>query len=616
MVEGIERTVEAPLLGTVVRVHVEHDQPFPVGQPLVVIESMKMEHVVAAEWSGTVTSVLVEIGQTVSPGDPLLSTREGIEDESRSATTTLDLDLELVRPDLAEAIERHRLGLDEARPDMVERRRRTGQRTTRENVDDLCDPGTFVEYGALAIAAQRRRRSFEDLLARTPADGLVSGVGKVDGRPTVVMSYDYTVLAGTQGVHNHTKKDRLFELAERQRLPVVFFTEGGGGRPGDTDSGGMTGLDCMAFALFADLSGLVPLVGITSGRCFAGNAALLGCCDVIIATEGSNIGMGGPAMIEGGGLGVFTPDEVGPMGVQVPNGVVDIAVADEAEAVEVAKRYLSYFSGASTSGSSDGSDDRSWEFADQRLLRHVVPENRLQIYDVRQVIDTLADTDSVLEVRRGFGAGMITSLIRVEGRPMGVIANSPSHLGGAIDADGSDKAARFMQLCDAHDLPILMLCDTPGFMVGPEAEKTALVRHVSRLFVTGASLTVPFFTIVLRKGYGLGAQAMCGGSFRRPLFTIAWPTGEFGGMGLEGAVRLGFRKELEAEPDPVAREAMFQERVDRLYEQGKAVNTATYFEIDDVIDPADSRRWIATALESAPTPAPRTGKKRPNIDTW
>ena len=211
---------------------------------------------------------------------------------------------------------------------------------------------------------------------------------------------------------------------------------------------------------------------------------------------------------------------------------------------------------------------------------------------------------------------MITALIRVEGRPMGVIANSPAHLGGAIDAEGADKAARFMQLCDAHDLPILMLCDTPGFMVGPEAEKTALVRHVSRLFVTGASLTVPFFTIVLRKGYGLGAQAMCGGSFRRPIFTVAWPTGEFGGMGLEGAVRLGFRNELEAEPDPVKREAMFQERVDRLYEQGKAVNTATYYEIDDVIDPADSRRWITMALESAPPPAPRTGKKRPSVDTW
>jgi acetyl-CoA carboxylase carboxyltransferase component len=297
-------------------------------------------------------------------------------------------------------------------------------------------------------------------------------------------------------------------------------------------------------------------------------------------------------------------------------------VADEAEAVAVAKKYLSYFVDARSTGDrGDGGDGaagaaRAWECADQRLLRHVVPENRLRIYEVRDVIDALADTDSVLEVRRGFGPGMITSLIRVEGRPMGVIANNPTHLAGAIDADGADKAARFMQLCDAFDIPLLFLADTPGIMVGPEVEKTGLVRHVSRMFVTGASLTVPFMTIILRKGYGLGAQAMAGGSFKTPLFAVSWPTGEFGGMGLEGAVRLGYRNELAAIDDDAERDRVFQEMVDRMYEHGKALNTATYFEIDDVIDPADSRRWILTALDSAPPPAPRAGKKRPTIDTW
>jgi acetyl-CoA carboxylase carboxyltransferase component len=197
-----------------------------------------------------------------------------------------------------------------------------------------------------------------------------------------------------------------------------------------------------------------------------------------------------------------------------------------------------------------------------------------------------------------------------------VIANNPAHLGGAIDALGADKAARFMQLCDAHGLPLLLLCDTPGFMVGPEAEATGLVRHVSRMFVTGANLSVPFFTIVLRKGYGLGAQAMAGGSFKAPLFTVAWPTGEFGGMGLEGAVKLGFRRELDAFDDPEEREERERELVARAYEHGKALSTATYFEIDDVIDPAESRRWITTALLSAPPPEPRSGKTRPNIDTW
>jgi acetyl-CoA carboxylase carboxyltransferase component len=597
--------VESPMQGTVVSIDVADGDHVAPGHQLLVLESMKMEHVVAADTGGTIVGIDVAVGDTVFPGDRLMGVRPG-EVQARTSAAVVAVDVDHIRADLAEVLDRHAKGLDAGRPDAVARRRRTGQRTTRENVEDLCDPGSFVEYGPLVIAAQRRRRELEDLIARTPADGLVGGIGRVNGHPTIVMSYDYTVLAGTQGLQNHRKKDRLFELAEQLRLPIVFFTEGGGGRPGDTDGTGVSGLDCLAFALFAGLSGLVPLIGVNSGRCFAGNAALLGCCDVVIATAGSNIGMGGPAMIEGGGLGMYAPEDVGPMSVQVPNGVVDIAVADEAGAVEAAKRYLSYFQGPV-----DG-----WECADQRLLRSVVPENRLRAYDIRTAVDLLADTGSVLELRPDFGLGMVTALIRVEGRPMGVVANNPSHLGGAIDAPGSDKAARFLQLCDAYDLPVLFLCDTPGIMVGPEVEKTALVRHVSRLFVTGASVTVPFFTIVLRKGYGLGAQAMAGGSFKAPIFTIAWPTGEFGGMGLEGAVKLGYRKELDAIEDPDEREALFQRMVAAMYEHGKALNTSTYFEIDDVIDPADSRRWINTALASAPPPAARAGKKRPCIDTW
>jgi acetyl-CoA carboxylase carboxyltransferase component len=556
-----------------------------------------------------VIDVGVAPGQTVNPGDALvhIAPRSGGDEPAIEGLSTARTHGQgATRADLAEVLDRHAMTRDERRPDAVARRRQSGQRTARENVEDLCDPGTFVEYGALAIAAQRRRRAVEDLIERTPADGLVGGIGSVNGHRAMVISYDYTVLAGTQGLQNHRKKDRLFELAEELRLPIVFFTEGGGGRPGDTDGTGVSGLDCMAFALFGGLSGLVPLVGVNSGYCFAGNAAILGCCDVVIATADSNIGMGGPAMIEGGGLGVYEPDEIGPMSVQVANGVVDVAVADEAEAVAAAKRYLSYFQGRI--------DD--WDCADQQRLQGLIPENRMRAYDVRSVIHTVADTGSVLELREGFGPGMVTALVRIEGRPLGLIANNPSHLGGAIDADGADKAARFMQLCDAFDLPILFLCDTPGIMVGPDAEKTALVRHVSRMFVTGASVTVPFCTIVLRKGYGLGAQAMAGGSFKAPIFTVAWPTGEFGGMGLEGAVKLGFRRELEAVEDVAERDALFEQMVARMYEHGKALNTATYFEIDDVIDPADSRRWVTAALDAAPPPAPRTGKKRPCVDTW
>jgi acetyl-CoA carboxylase carboxyltransferase component/biotin carboxyl carrier protein len=604
--------VVAPMQGTVVAVDVSVGDVVRPSTQVVVIEAMKMEHVVPAGRGGVVRAVRAVVGATVHDGEVLveLDPHDELADVEAEAG---EVDLDRVRPDLAEVHDRQWRTTDAARPDVVGRRHEAGRRTARENVDDLCDPGSYVEYGSLVVAAQRRRRSLDDLIARTPADGLVAGIGTVNGEQfgpdaarCVVMSYDYTVLAGTQGQQNHRKKDRMFELAKRWRLPVVLLTEGGGGRPGDTDALGVAGLDCLAFAYFAELSGLVPLVGINAGYCFAGNAALLGCCDVVIATRDSNIGMGGPAMIEGGGLGVFPPTAIGPIDVQGTNGVVDVVVDDEAEAVAVAKHYLSYFQGALP----------DWECADQRLLRAAVPEQRLRAYDVRAVIDTMADTGSVLELRRGFGHGMVTALARVEGRPLGVIANNPLHLGGAIDADGADKAARFMQLCDAFDLPIVFLCDTPGIMVGPEVEKTALVRHVSRMFVTGGSLTVPFLTVVLRKGYGLGAQAMAGGSFKMPLATVAWPTGEFGGMGLEGAVRLGYRKELEAIEDPAERQVAFEAMVARMYEHGKAVSMASHFEIDDVIDPIDTRRLIVRTLSSVPPPPPRTGKKRPMIDTW
>ena len=604
--------IEAPMQGTIVSIDVQEGNLVHKEQQLFVMEAMKMEHVIRAEVSGAVSQILVAVGDAVFEGHPLALIEEG-EVEVAATREQKAIDLDHIRPDLSEVHERHQVGLDESRPDAVARRRKTKQRTARENIDDLCDPGTFVEYGPIVIAAQRRRRTVEDLVKNTPADGMIAGIGRVNGdlfedsrAQCILMSYDYTVLAGTQGQQNHRKKDRMFEIAEKSRLPVVFFTEGGGGRPGDTDGVGVAGLDCMAFAYWGKLSGLVPLVGINSGRCFAGNAALLGCCDVVIATRNSNIGMGGPAMIEGGGLGIFRPEEVGPVDVQVPNGVIDIPVENEGEAVQVARKYLSYFQGSI----------ENWNCADQRLLRGLIPENRLRIYDVRKVIETLADAGSVLEIRRHFGLGMVTALIRIEGRPVGVVANNPTFLAGAIESNGADKAARFMQLCDAYDLPILFLCDTPGIMVGPEIEKTGLVRHAARMFVVGASLTVPFFTIVLRKGYGLGAQAMAGGSFKAPLFTVAWPTGEFGGMGLEGAVKLGYRKELAAVDDPDKRTALFDEMVDRMYKHGKAVNTASTFEIDDVIDPLESRKWIMAALQSYPPPAPRTGKKRPCIDTW
>ncbi len=516
-----------------------------------------------------------------------------------------------VRDDLAEALERRRLTRDEARPDALERRRTAGGRTARENLADLVDPGTFVEYGGLAIAAQRMRRDQSELIERTPADGLIAGIGRVNGdlhgdrAACAVLSYDYTVLAGTQGAIGHRKKDRLFELIERMRVPTVIFAEGGGGRPGDTDYAIVSGLDTRAFALWSSLSGIVPRIAIVAGRCFAGNAVLAGASDLIVATGNIALGMGGPAMVEGGGLGSFEPEQIGPLEVQGPNGVVDVEVTDEAEAVAAAKRLLSIFQGPLPSG----------EAPDQSTLRDLVPERRRRAYDVGRAVELLVDRDSLTVLRPRFAPEMLTALARIEGRAVGVIANNPMHLAGAITSGAADKAARLLQLCDAFEIPVVSLIDTPGMMVGPEAEATGLVRHCSRLFVAGASLRVPLCAVILRRAYGLGAQAMAGGSLHEPELTVGWPTAELGAMGLEGAVKLGFRRELEAIADEDERASRLEEMVAHAHEHAKALNAATLFELDDVIDPAETRRLISSTLSAATARRPTSERPR-FVDTW
>ena len=601
--------VAAPMQATLTEWRVSEGEAVAAGQPVAILEAMKMEHVITAPVAGRVTQLLIAPGDTVMDGAPLAAL-DPVEGDAAAQVDVDDIDLDRIRPDLQEMLDRQALGRDESRPEAVAKRHALGLRTARENIADLVDPGSFNEYGEFAVAAQARRRSLEDLQANTSGDGILTGTATINrdlfgpeaGRAALAIG-DYTVLAGTQGQRHHRKLDRIFQLAGKHKIPMVLYAEGGGGRPGDTERSTVSGLDGPSFAAFAELSGQVPVVGVVTGRCFAGNAALLGCCDVIIGTEASNIGMAGPAMIEGGGLGVYKPEEVGPIDVQWGNGVVDLRVADEAEATAAARKYLSYTQG----------DLTEWEEGDTRRLRHLVPENRLRVHEVRDVIEALADVGSVLELRRGWGPGMVTAFLRIEGKPYGIIANNSKHLGGAIDADAADKAARFLQLCEAYGLPVISLVDTPGFMVGPEAEKTALVRHVSRMFVVGASLTVPIYGVVLRKGYGLGAMAMVAGGFKEAALTVSWPTGEFGGMGLEGAVRLGFRKELEAVSDPVEKEELYQKLVAGMYAQGKAVAYASATEIDGVIDPAETRSWIANARNVAPPP-PRGG--RPFVDTW
>jgi acetyl-CoA carboxylase carboxyltransferase component len=603
--------VSSPIAGVVQEILVTEGDLIEAQQVVALIEVMKMETEVRAPAPGRVTAISVRPSESIAEGASLctLQPRPGADPAGAAAAERTPGGR---REDLDEVLDRRRRAVDEGRPDAVALRHERGGRTARENLFDLVDEGSFVEYGRLALAAQRQRRNEDDLIARTAADGIVGGTARINGEDfgdagrCAVLSYDYTVLAGTQGAVGHFKKDRLFELIERMRLPVVLFAEGGGGRPGDTDYPTGSSLTARAFALWGRLSGLVPRIAIVAGRCFAGNAALAGTADLLIATEGSSLGMGGPAMIEGGGLGSFDPEDVGPIDVQEANGVVDLRVVDEAAATDAARRLLSYFQGPLA----------SYESPDQGPLRDLVPESRRRSYEIRQLLATLADRGTVTELRRGFGPGMITAFARLEGRPIGVIANDPAHLAGAITATGADKAARFLQLCEGFDIPVLSLVDTPGMMVGPQAEATGLVRHCSRLFAVGSNLTVPLLAVVVGRGYGLGAQAMVGGSFLEPLLTLAWPTGELGPMGIEGAVKLGMRDELETIPDPEERERRVSELVAGLRQHFRALNVATYFELDDVIDPAETRGLLARTLTAAPSPPPRRGKKVPWIDTW
>ncbi len=613
------QNIRSPLQAQVVQWLVQPGEVVAAGEVLVIVEAMKMEHEIRAPQTGRLGELFIQPGEAVNEGEALGTLRAMAADDAPHAAAHNDApaiahtantsapraspESSATRADLHQLQTRLAFTQDAQRPEAVAKRHALGLRMARENIADLCDPGTFTEYGALAVAAQSRRRSADDLVRNTPADGMVTGIGQIHGQRVVVMAYDATVLAGTQGMRNHQKTDRMLGIALQNNLPVVLFAEGGGGRPGDVDVAIVAGLNLTTFAAFARLNGRVPVIGVVAGRCFAGNAAFLGCCDVVIATKDSNIGMGGPAMVEGGGLGVFKPEQIGPSAVQHGNGVIDVLVNDEAQAVAAARHYLSFFQGAQA----------AWQAPPAEGLRQVVPENRLRVYDTRSAMQGIADVGSLLMLRTGFGLGIHTALCRMEGRPVGLLANNPAHLGGAIDADAADKAARFMQLCNAHGLPIVSLVDTPGFMVGPDMEEKAQVRHVSRMFIAAAHLRVPYLSVVLRKGYGLGAMAMAAGGFHEPLCNVAWPTGEFGAMGLEGAVRLGYRKELEAVPEGPEREALFERLLAQQYDNGSAIHMATTLEIDAVIDPADTRHWLLAGLQSGRI-APAAGPL--SIDSW
>ncbi len=592
-------TINAPLAAAVVSVDVSQGQTVSEGQLIATLESMKMQTAILAPTAGIISALTVALGETVQAGQRLATLTAGAGQETLAQTPAEILDTVDVnaKSPLAHIYQQHSNTLDHHRQEAVAKRHSKGYRSARENLQDLCDENSFVEYGQLAVAAQRGRKSLDALRSETAADGVITGLatinhslfGPVASQVAVVIN-DYTVLAGTQGYFHHKKIDRILEQAKRHSLPVIMYTEGGGGRPGDTDvKTQIAGLDVSSFARWAALSGQVPLIAVNNGYCFAGNAALFGCADIRIATQQSWIGMAGPAMIQGGGLGSYKPTDIGPIDVQAKNGVVSLVADNEAQATALAKQVLGYFQG----------DHRQWQCAQQADLRDLMPADRRYVYDIRKIIQHLADSDSWLELSKQYGRAIATGFVRIEGKAMGLIANDCRVLGGAIDAEAADKAARFITLCNNFSIPLLSLCDTPGFMVGPDSEEQGAATRMAQLFIAGAKLTTPLVTIFLRKGYGLGAMAMAGGSFHQPIYSAAWPMGEFGGMGLEGAVRLGFKKELAAEKDQQAKDALFSKLLAEMYQRGQASEAAAHLEIDAVIDPADTRSVVIRALNTA-----------------
>ncbi|MEM6748528.1 MAG: carboxyl transferase domain-containing protein [Pseudomonadota bacterium] len=588
--------IRSPMQASVATVLAEEGQRFGPGEELVIVEAMKMQHAVRSTSAGVVRAVHTAPGDQIGPNQILVIVETGLAD-GRDADEEQKVDLDHVRPDLSALQERIGFTLDENRPDAVKRRHGRGQRTARENIADIVEPDSLIEYGQLTYAAQRTKHPRKELMRKSPGDGVVAGLasvkteqGRGPGQDVAILAYDGSVFAGTQGAFGHQKTDRLFDVAAELNVPIIFLAEGGGGRPNDVDFQEIirSGLGVTTFHHFARHKSSAPNITMVSGFCFAGNAAIFGAGDIKIATRNAWIGLGGPAMIEGGGLGVVEPTDIGPAAMQAEHGLIDILVEDDVEACEKIREVMTYF----------GQPAETCEAGDSRVLRHAVPENRKRVYDMRALITDLADTDGFLELRPRFGLGMITGLIRIEGHAMGLIANNPGHLGGAVDAAASKKAAEFLTFCERFKLPVLSLCDTPGFMVGPASEEEGGVKEACAFIRAGAELSTPLIFICTRKGYGIGAQAMAGGTFVKPVANFAWPTGEFGPMGLEGSVRLGFKRELEAAPTPEAQNELFEQMVAHMYKEGHALNIASLLEIDGVIDPAETRKTVLRVLLS------------------
>jgi acetyl-CoA carboxylase carboxyltransferase component len=484
--------------------------------------------------------------------------------------------------------------LDGGRPEAVAKQHGRGSFTARERIDQLLDPGSFVEYGLLAAPS--------DATLDGPADGIVTGLGRLGGRPTVVVSYDYTVFGASQGTVSLTKIDRILELAHELGAPAVLFVEGGGARAQEIGMTYVRGANI--FVRLGQLSGHVPIVGVVAGPAFAGHANVLSLCDIVIATEAATMGLAGPPVVEGALGRRLTPQEIGPIQLHERTGVIDLLVPDEAAAIEAAKSYLSFFGERQTSGHKEPQG--------RRAIGDIVPESARRAYDCREVVTAIVDGDSAFELRPKFAKNLVTMFARLGGRTVGVIANQPMIQAGAIDAPAANKMARFIELCDAFDLPLLFVVDTPGFMVGPESEETGLIRHSARVVTALSNARVPLLTVVVRKAYGLGYYVMGSQPFK-PLAFIAWPTAEFGAMGLEGAANILSRDDMK---DTVTGQRdSVSDKVQALRDAHTVEVAARHFVVDDLLPPEDTRPLLLNVLGCLPAPAARHTRIRP-VPTW
>ena len=487
---------------------------------------------------------------------------------------------------------------DAARPEEVAKVHERGRLTARERIDAVIDPGSFVETGVLAGADGEA------------AGGLVAGLGTLHGKTIAISSYDYTVWGGTQTGINHSKIDRIMDLAIRHRFPFVCFADGGGARAQGLRSAGFFGAamanEVGTFDGMALMSGWVPTVAVVSGRSFAGNASIAGMSDVVFATRGSAIGIGGPPLVEAA-LGIsVTPEELAAIGD---------AGGDRRRGPAHRIRRRGGRSCGATSRTSSWSSADGTPSPTHDTIRSIVPDNRRGIYDMRKVVHALADDASVLELRPNWAQAAITALARMGGHAVAVIANQPlSKIAGAIDADAADKLARFIQLADAFDLPIVSLMDNPGFMLGPAAERAGIARHHARPLMAQVHRTVPLFLVHIRKAYGLGPMAM-GGMFQPTDLRIAWPTVEAGGMALEGAAALIQRREQRDEGAAPSDREQRDALAAQMREGSLALSAARRFAYDEVIDPAETRERIVRMLDLLPRPPARSAKKH-YVDTW